>query len=56
MIDDSLIEAVRGVEINNDLTFGSLPESLQQLLPIGLSVEIQVSRSNGIIALSIEDD
>jgi len=55
LIDDSIIEAVRGVEIANDLPFGDLPESLQTLLPSGLVVEVQLDRSNGIVAISIED-
>ena len=54
LIDDSIIEAVRGVEIPSDLPFGSLPESLQQLLPVGLNVEVGVDRSSGVGALYIE--
>jgi len=56
LIDDSIIEDARGQELENDLPFGSLPESLQTLLPIGLSVEIKLSNSNGLVALSIEDN
>ncbi len=57
LIDDSLIENTRGVELSNDLSFGNLSESLQQLLPIGLNVEVQlISNSNGFLAISIEDD
>ena len=57
LIDDSIIEDVRGVEISNDQTFGSLSESLSQLLPVGLNVEVQLSNnSNGLVAVSIEDD
>ena len=56
LIDDSLIENARGVEISNDLPFGGLSETLQQLLPIGLQVEVQLSHSNGLVAISIEDD
>ncbi len=56
LIDDSLIENARGVEISNDLPFGGLPETLQQLLPIGLQVEVQLRNSNGLVAISIEDD
>jgi hypothetical protein len=55
LIDDSIIEAARGVEIANDQSFGSLPESLQELLPIGLNVEVGVDRSNGLVAIYIED-
>ena len=55
LIDDSIIEAARGVEIANDQPFGSLPESLQELLPIGLNVEVGVDRSNGLVAIYIED-
>ena len=39
----------------NDLPFGSLPESLQELLPVGLNVEVGVDRSNGVVAIYIED-
>jgi hypothetical protein len=55
LIDDSIIEAARGVEIANDQPFGSLPESLQQLLPVGLLVEVGVDRSSGVVAIYIED-
>ena len=55
LIDDSIIEAVRGAELPNDLPFGSLPESLQELLPIGSNVEVGVDRSNGLVAIYIED-
>ncbi len=55
LIDDSIIEAARGVEIANDQPFGSLPESLQELLPVGLLVEVGVDRSSGVVAIYIED-
>jgi hypothetical protein len=56
IIDDSLIEAVRGVEIANDLAFGGLPETLGQLLPLGLLVEVSgFPTSNGFTATRIED-
>ena len=55
LIDDSIIEAARGVEIANDQPFGSLPESLQELLPVGLLVEVGVDRSSGVTAIYIED-
>ena len=55
LIDDSIIEAARGVEIANDQPLGSLPETLQELLPVGLSVEVGVDRSNGLVAIYIED-
>ena len=55
LIDDSIIEAARGVEIANDQPFGSLQESLQELLPVGLLVEVGVDRSNGVVAIYIED-
>lgn len=55
LIDDSIIEATRGVELANDLPLGSLPETLAQLLPIGLNVQVVVDRSNGLVALRIED-
>ena len=56
LIDDSIIENARGVELSNDLPFGGLPESLQQLLPVGLNVEVQLDNSNGSVAISIEDN
>jgi len=56
LIDDSIIETARGVEIANDLPLGSLPENLQQLLPVGLFVEVQLNNSNGLVAISIEDN
>ena len=55
MIDDSIIEAARGVELPNDLSFGSLTESLQELLSVGMMVEVGVDRSNGVLAIYIED-
>ena len=55
LIDDSIIEAARGVEIDNDQPLGSLPESLQELLPVGLLVEVGVDRSSGVVAIYIED-
>jgi hypothetical protein len=55
LIDDSIIEAVRGVEIDSDQSFGTLPESLQELLPVGLNVDVGVDRSNGVVAVYIED-
>ena len=55
LIDDSIIEAARGTELLNDLPFGDLSESLQELLPIGLNVEVGVDRSNGVVATYIED-
>ena len=55
LIDDSIIEAARGVEIANDQPLGNLQESLQELLPVGLLVEVGVDRSNGVVAIYIED-
>lgn len=55
LIDDSIIEAARGVEIANDQSLGNLQESLQELLPVGLLVEVGVDRSNGVVAIYIED-
>jgi hypothetical protein len=55
LIDDSIIEDARGVEIANDQPFGSLPETLQELLPVGKLVEVGVDRSNGLVAIYIED-
>lgn len=56
LIDDSIIEDATGVEISNDQPFGSLTTSLDQLIPVGLNVEVQVNNSNGLVAISIEDD
>ena len=55
LIDDSIIEAASGIEIANDLPFGSLTETLQQLLPVGLNVEVGVVNNNGLVAVYIED-
>jgi hypothetical protein len=56
IIDDSLIETVRGVEIPNDLPFGGLPETLDQLLPLGLLAEVSgFPSANGFTATRIED-
>ena len=56
LIDDSIVEAARGVELSaDDIPLGNLPETLAQLLPVGLSVEVTVDRSNGLLALRIED-
>jgi hypothetical protein len=52
LIDDSIIEALGGGEIPNDLRFGDIDETLQQLLGTTPSVEVQL---NGDTALSIED-
>jgi len=55
LIDSSIIEAARGVEIANDQPYGTLPESLSELLPTGLNVVVGVDRSSGVVALIIED-
>lgn len=58
IIDDSLIETVRGSEIPNDLAFGdpSVTETLEQLLPIGTLVEVSgFPTQNGFEATRIED-
>jgi len=55
LIDSSIIEAARGVEVTADMPFGSLTETLPELLPVGLSVVIMVDRSNGVVAALIED-
>ena len=56
LIDDSLIEEARGTEIDGDRQFGTLPESLSDLLPVGLGVEVEVDRSSGsAVATRIED-
>ncbi len=52
LIDDSMIERVRGVEIDNDRPFGSLPETLQQLLSTTPNVEVHLF---GDLAIRIED-
>ncbi len=55
IIDDSIIEEARGVEVNNEAAFGDLSETLAQLLSDGMGLEIIVDRTNGIVAVSIED-
>ena len=55
VIDSSIIEAARGVEITNDMPRSAVGETLQQLLPEGLNVVVGVDRSNGVLALIIED-
>ena len=56
IIDDSIIEAVRGVEIPNDLRFGDLPETLDQLITAGMIVEVNGFPSqNGVEATRVED-
>jgi hypothetical protein len=52
LIDDSMIERVRGGEIANDQRFGDITETLQQLLGATPNVEVQLS---GDVAISIED-
>ena len=47
--------AARGTEVANDLPYGSLDESLLELLPLGLNVVVGVDRSNGVVAIYIED-
>lgn len=56
LIDDSIIEAVRGVEVNDEQALGTLAETLSQLLPVGFAVEVSITRStDGILATRIED-
>ena len=55
MIDNSIIEAARGVELPSDLPLGSLTETLPELLPEGLNVVVGVDRSSGVLAIYIED-
>jgi hypothetical protein len=55
IIDDSIIEAARGVEVNDEAAFGDIPETLPQLLPEGLRVAVDVDRTSGVLALRIED-
>lgn len=54
LIDDSIIEKFRGVELPADLPFGDLTETLAQLL-VDDAYQVQVDRSNGVVATSIED-
>ena len=53
-IDNSIIEDARGVESVNDETFGSITETLAELLS-GKNVEVVVDRTSGVVAVSIED-
>lgn len=58
LIDDSIIEDARGgVELPADLLFGdaSVTESLSELLVDGTTYVVNVDRSNGVVATSIED-
>lgn len=56
IIDDSIIEAVRGVEVPNDLRFGDVAETLDQLITAGMIVEVNGFPSqNGLEATRIED-
>lgn len=54
LIDASLVEAARGVELPpDDLRFGDLPETLTQLLPPGKTVSVRVDAAGN--AILIED-
>ncbi len=55
IIDDSIIEDARGVEVNQDAALGDISETLEQLLSEGMGLEVIVDRSNGVVAVSIED-
>lgn len=57
LIDDSIIEDARGVELPADLPFGdpSVTETLAELLVDGTIYVVNVDRSNGVVATSIED-
>jgi hypothetical protein len=55
IIDSSIIEAVRGVEIENDEELGNLPESLGVLLDGQVVVVRVIVDGDLLIALSIED-
>lgn len=55
IIDDSIIEAARGVEVELEEAFGNLSETLAELLSDGMGLEVIVDRNNGVVALSIED-
>jgi len=55
LFDDSIVEAVRGVELGDaDLRFGDLPETLDQLLSNGDQVTVKVDASGN--AILIEDN
>ena len=56
IIDDSIIEEARGIEINNEESYGDIPETLAELLSDGMALEVTISRSNGeVVATRIED-
>ena len=55
IIDDSIIEAARGVEVVLEEALGNISETLPELLSDGMALEVKVDRSNGVVALSIED-
>lgn len=55
IIDDSIIEAARGVEVNDEAALGDIPETLPELLTEGLRVAVDVDRTSGVLALRIED-
>lgn len=52
LIDDTLIEAARGTEVAEDIRFGDLTETLDELLPAGTVVEVDLDDEGN--ALSIE--
>lgn len=55
IIDDSIIEDARGFEVDSEAAFGDIPETLDQLLTVGMGLEVMVNRSSGVVAISIED-
>lgn len=56
IIDDSIIEDARGVEINTEDSLGNLPETLSELISNGMGLEVVVQQTaNGLVAVSIED-
>ncbi|MDH3715116.1 MAG: DUF5666 domain-containing protein [Gammaproteobacteria bacterium] len=56
IIDDSIIEAARGVEVNDEAAFGDILDlTLPELLTNLLGVSVTVDRTSGVLALRIED-
>lgn len=56
LIDASIVEAARGVELGNeDLPFGDLPESLSELLPDGLEVRVRLDAQGNAILIEDQD-
>lgn len=52
LIDDSIVEAARGVELGNaDFRFGDLPETLGQLLADGDIVRVDVDSNGNVVRI-----